>query len=117
MNNEKNISLNEFFKCYDKIKLKLYKSWGLYYLSDILLKVNDQYISEAGDWIENAIEAHKEYGMMWHLARDYTLYADVFKRKGDLKKSIEHMSKALEIFKECGADGWVEKYQKDLAEL
>jgi tetratricopeptide (TPR) repeat protein len=117
MNNEKNISLDEFFKCHNEIKLKLYKLWGLYYLGDILLNISDQYISEAENWIGKAIEAHKKYGMRWLLAKDYALYADMFKRKGDLKKSIEHLSKAIEIFQECGADGRVEKYEKELAEL
>ena len=55
--------------------------------------------------------------MMWQLAKDYTLYAELFKRKGDLSKARENLSKAIEIFKECGADGWVEKYEKELATL
>ena len=55
--------------------------------------------------------------MMWNLARDYALYAELFKRKGDLPKARENLSKAIEIFKECGADGWVEKYEKELASL
>jgi hypothetical protein len=25
------------------------------------------------------------------------------------------LNKAIEIFRECGADGWVEKYEKELA--
>jgi class 3 adenylate cyclase/tetratricopeptide (TPR) repeat protein len=117
LNNEKNISLDELFKYHDDIKIELFKMWELYYLSDILLNIDDQPISEAEDWIRRTIEAHKKYGMMWHSAKDYALYADMFKRKGDLKKSIEHLNKAIEIFQECGADGWVEKYEKDLAEL
>ena len=55
--------------------------------------------------------------MMWNLARDYALYAELFKRKGELQKTKENLSKAIEIFKECGADGWVEKYEKELAAL
>ncbi len=54
---------------------------------------------------------------MWNLARDYALYADLFKRKGDLSKAQENVTKAIEIFEECGADGWVDKYEKELAEL
>jgi hypothetical protein len=27
----------------------------------------------------------------------------------------EKLSKAIEIFKECGADGWVKKYGEELA--
>jgi hypothetical protein len=32
-------------------------------------------------------------------------------------KAQEQMNMALEILKECGADGWVEKYERELAEL
>jgi hypothetical protein len=55
--------------------------------------------------------------MMFDLGRDYTLYASLLKRKGDTLKAKEKLSKAIEIFKECGADGWVEKYEKELAAL
>ena len=54
-------------------------------------------------------------GMMWHLARGYALYAELFKRKGDLLKEKEKLNKAIEIFTECGADGCVDKYEKELA--
>jgi hypothetical protein len=53
--------------------------------------------------------------MMWHLTRDYALYAELLKRKGEQSKVKENLAKAIEIFKECGADGWVEKYKKELA--
>jgi len=56
-------------------------------------------------------------GMMWHLGRDYAIYSELFKRKGDQSKAKENLNKAIEILKECGADGWVEKYEKELASL
>ena len=55
--------------------------------------------------------------MRWNLAQDYVLYADLFKRKGDLSEAKEKLNKSIETFKECGADGWVERYEKDLASL
>ncbi len=55
--------------------------------------------------------------VMFHLAEDYVLYADFCKRKGDLPKAKEKLNKAIEIFTECGVDGWVEKYEKELGEL
>jgi flagellin-specific chaperone FliS len=55
--------------------------------------------------------------MMFNLGRDYLVFADLFKRKGDRSKAQENLSKAIEIFKECGADGWVEKAEKELASL
>jgi len=55
--------------------------------------------------------------MMFHVGNDYALYADLFKRKGDRLKAQETLGKAIDLFKECGADGWVEKYEKELAAL
>ncbi|MEJ2222732.1 MAG: hypothetical protein P8X80_18240, partial [Desulfobacterales bacterium] len=45
----------------------------------------------------------------------YAFYAELFKRKGDPSKAKEKLNKAIEIFKECGADGWAEKYKEEIA--
>jgi len=81
------------------------------------LNIDDQHISEAEDWIKKAIKADKMNGMMFHLGRDLSLYAELFKRKGDQSKAREALGKSIEILQECGADGWVEKYEKELAKL
>jgi tetratricopeptide (TPR) repeat protein len=117
MNNENVMKVNEIFKCYDDIKNNWCKAEVLRCVSEILLTLDNQHISEAEDWIKKAIETHKNYGMIWHLARDYALYAELFTRKNDLPKAREKLGKAIEIFKECGADGWVEKYEKELSAL
>jgi hypothetical protein len=39
------------------------------------------------------------------------------KRKAEPSKAKENLNKAIEIFKECGADGWMGKYEKGLAKL
>ena len=117
MDNDKDIGINEIFKCHEDSKLKVVKALMVGCISEILLNLDDQHISEAEDWIKRSIEDHKKYGMMWHLAKDYTLYAEWHKRKRDLSKAKETLSKAIEIFKECGADGWVERYEKELALL
>jgi len=54
---------------------------------------------------------------MWHLGRDYALYAELFKRKGDLPKAKENLETSIEIFRECGADGWVKRAEKKLAAI
>jgi hypothetical protein len=53
--------------------------------------------------------------MMFHLAGDYVLYAEFFKRKGHLSKGKQKLNKAIDILKECGADGWVKKYEREMA--
>ena len=95
----------------------MFAGWMSNCIGDILLKIDNQHISEAEDWIQKAIESNKRNGMMWYLAKDYALYAELFNRKGDLSRAKENLSKAVDIFKECGADGWVGKYEKELAAL
>jgi hypothetical protein len=55
--------------------------------------------------------------MNYRLGMDYAFYGDYFRRKGDRIKARNKIDKAIEILRECGADGWAEKYQKELSEL
>jgi len=71
----------------------------------------------AEDWINKAIEANKRNGAMWELGRAHRLYAELLKRKGDLGGAKENLSTAIGILKECGADGWVERYEEELARM
>ena len=51
------------------------------------------------------------------MAEDHAVYANLYKHRGDQKNARENFVTAIEMFKECGADGWVEKYEKELAVL
>jgi NAD(P)H-dependent flavin oxidoreductase YrpB (nitropropane dioxygenase family) len=85
--------------------------------------VEDIYINghrrnaEARPWIEQAIEADKRNRAMFHLGRDYAVYAELFKRKGDKIKAKKQLVRAIDIYKECGVDGWVTKAEGELARL
>jgi tetratricopeptide (TPR) repeat protein len=98
-------------------KPKVYEGWIRRYLGEILLNIDDHHISEAQHWIEEAIEADERNGMRFHLGRDIALYAELFKRKGDTFKAKEQLGKAIEIYKECGADGWVTNAEEELGTL
>jgi tetratricopeptide (TPR) repeat protein len=111
------INLNDQFEHYSNIKVKSLEGWGARVIAEILLNIDDQHIADAEDWIKKTIDADKRNGMMWHLAKDYAGYAEVSKRKEDPSKAQENLKKAIKIFKKCGADGWVEKYEKELAQL
>ena len=117
MNNEKDIDLQLLYGYEAENKIKLNEGWMAGYIGEILLNIDDQHVSKAEDWIKKAIEADNRNDMRWHLGRDYTLYAEWFERKGDQSGAKEKLTKAIELFKECGADGWVEKYEKELAAL
>jgi tetratricopeptide (TPR) repeat protein len=112
-----NVDLESMYALANEIKFTVYKSDAQGYIGEILLVLDDTFLSEAEDWIKKGIEFDKRNGMMFYLARDYALYAELFKRKEDFAKVKENLTKAIEIFKECGADGWVEKYEKELAEF
>jgi predicted ATPase/class 3 adenylate cyclase len=115
MNNEKNVNLDDIFKCHEDNRFMAQKGFIQSCIGEILLNTDDKYLPEAEGWINKAIESHKKYSMMWYFAKDLALYAELFKRKTDLPKARENLGKAIEIFKECDADGWVEKYEKELA--
>jgi tetratricopeptide (TPR) repeat protein len=117
MNNERDIDLQSLYGYVTENKLKANDGWMRRNIGEILMNFDDQQMPEAEDWVKQAIKAHKSNGMKWHLGRDYTLYAEFFRRKGDISKAKEKLSKSIEIFTECGADGWVEKYEKELASL
>ena len=112
-----NIDLKSMYALYDGIKLQSSKSVAQWCIVKILFILDDSFLSEAEDWIKRAIEFDKRNGMMFYLGADYVLYSELFKRKEDFTKLKENLTKATEIFKECGADGWVEKYEKELASL
>jgi predicted ATPase len=116
-NNDQDINLSAVFECYENINVKVAKGWAARYIGEILLNIDDQHISEAEDWVKKAIEAEKRNCTMWSLGGDYAFYAELFKRRGDQSKARENLNKAIEIYKECGADGWVKKTEKELSSL
>jgi tetratricopeptide (TPR) repeat protein len=113
MDRQKDVDLDSLYTCSRNNKANVYEGWIQRYIGEILLNINDHHISEAENWIQNAIKSDQRNRMMFHLGKDYALYAELFKRKGDRSKAQENLSKAIDLFKECGADGWVEKYEKE----
>jgi len=117
MNNANGTNLDLLYDYVYKNKIGICDSWMRRYVAEILLNIDAHHRSEAEDWIKKAIEANKKNGAMLELSRTYTLYAELFKRKGNQPKAKENLRKAIELFKECGADGWVEKAKKELTSL
>jgi len=117
MNKEKDVNLESLYGDSRNNKVKAAEGWIQRYIGEILLNIDDQHKSEAEHWIQKAIEADQRNRMMFCLGHDYALYAYLFKRKGNRLKTQENFGKAIEILKECGADGWVEKYEKELIRI
>jgi class 3 adenylate cyclase/tetratricopeptide (TPR) repeat protein len=117
MNNERGFDLESLYGYVRDNNLKMIEGCMIRRIGRILAHIDDKHITDAEDWLKKAIEADNKNGMMWSLGRDYAIYAELLVRKGDQSKAEVTLKKAIEIFKECGADGWVEKYEKELAAL
>jgi len=115
---DRDINLAELgTKFWKKNKLKVMEGHIARFIGEIFLNVDGCHFSDAESWITKAIEADGRNGTLWSLAGDFALYAGLFRRKGDAAKAKESLGKAIELFKKCGADGWVEKYEKELASI
>jgi len=54
---------------------------------------------------------------MIKLGWNYALYSELFKGKNEISGARDMLNKSIQIFKKCGSDGWVEKYEKKIAQL
>jgi hypothetical protein len=111
------VNLETLYTYSQNNKVKILEGSLKRYIGDILLNIDDLHMSEAEYWILAAIESDQRNQMIFHVGKDYALYADLFKRKEDRSKAQENLGKAVEIFKECGAGGWVTKCEEKMAKL
>ena len=93
------------------------KSVGSLCIGEIFLHIDDHHMAEAEAWIRRSIDFDIKQTVPWNLAKDHALYADWFKKKGDVQGAKEQLTKAIDLFRECGADGWVTRTEKTLAEI
>ncbi|MBN2219116.1 MAG: hypothetical protein JW697_02440, partial [Kosmotogaceae bacterium] len=117
LNNEKDFNIETLYGYVSGAKAKVYEGWIRRYMGEILLNMDEDRISEAEEWINEAITADNENGTLFELGRDYLVYSTILRRKGEESRAQESLHRAMEIFKECGTDGWVKKYEEELASL
>jgi len=108
------IELEPLYRYQAASKMKHLEGYMQRYLSAILMNIDKKHLSEAEDWIRKAIQDDTKNGTRWSLAQDFAHYGELCKRKGDSAMAKENLSKAIAIFKECGADGWVKKTEEAL---
>jgi len=115
MINENDVDLKDILESYHENRNKSLGGLMAGCIAEILLNIDDRHIDEAEEWVKKAIEANDS--MRLYQGWDYASYAELLRRKGDLPGAREKLNKAIEIYQECGADGWLKKAQEDLAEL
>jgi len=117
LRHDQNIELAELFAVYQHNKLAFCEGCMARNIGDILLHIDDDHHSDAELWFKRAIEADSRNGMRWQLAADHACYADWFKKRADVQGAEQQLTKAIDLFRECGADGWVTKYEQEMAKL
>jgi class 3 adenylate cyclase/tetratricopeptide (TPR) repeat protein len=117
LSGEKHVEPARLYRYVQDNRLKVFEGSTRRYLGEILLILDNQHFPEAQHWIEQAIEADKRNETMFSLGRDYAVYAELFRRKGDRDKAKDQLVRAIDIYKECGSDGWVTKAEEELATL
>jgi len=108
---------NNLFNYAYENKLKIYDGMISRLIGTILMSTDDQPQSLAEDYITKAIDIDEKRDLRWQLAKDYAAYSDFFKKNENIVKAKEKMVKAIDIFKACGAEGWAEKYEKELVAM
>ena len=117
LRHDQDVELSELYAGYQNNKLTWCEGGMARNIGDVLLNMDDDHLSDAAVWFQKAIEADTINGLMWNLANDHAFYADWFKKKGDIQGAKDQLTKAIDLFKECGADGWVMRTEKNLAAL
>jgi tetratricopeptide (TPR) repeat protein len=117
LSGKKDIDLELIHRYARESRVKIYEGCMARFVGDILRHLDDSHSAEAQGWIERAIEADKRNGMSCDLGRDYALYGEFFKWRGESSKAKEWFEKAIEAFKACGADGWVCQTEEALSKV
>lgn len=105
----KDVDIEKLHSCFSENRFAVLQGWMARLIADVLLTVDERHWSEAENWIRTAIVADKANGMKLHLGRDYAVYGRVCKltkRKGEAES---YLTKAVQIFRFCGAEGDLNK--------
>ena len=113
--NQTDVDLEKLCFYVENIKLKRYRSLGMRMLAEIFLVLAPEHLSKAEDWIDRSIEEADRNKQMYIIGVNLAFKAEVLKSKGDISQAREHLGEAIRTLEACGADGWVEKYRKELA--
>jgi len=115
MQGSSEISLEEVLKSFSQNRNKGFSGWIAQYTAEILFHLSEPLLPQARQWADRAIELDRMNGMQLLLGKDYLLSARIWKRMGDPARAREDLVRAVEIFEQCGADGYLKKASQELA--
>ncbi len=112
---DSDISLPEVLNSFGQNKHKGFAGWIAQYIGEILSHLNGQWLPQAREWTDRAIEINRQNGMQLLLGKDHLLSARIWNQLGDPARAKEDLIRAREIFQQCGADGYLKKASQELA--
>jgi class 3 adenylate cyclase/tetratricopeptide (TPR) repeat protein len=108
-------SIRQGIEILRKLEQRPHYSYGYLWLGELYAEAGQR--EKALENLGIAEANFLDMGMDWWLARVYAAYAELWKREGDMAKAKESYRTAIEIFRECGAAGWVTRYEEEMARL
>jgi class 3 adenylate cyclase/tetratricopeptide (TPR) repeat protein len=109
-----NIDIGGLLLCQEKNKFRTFQGLIMRYIGEIFMNVGKEHFDKAEDWLRQAIQTDEKDKMKWFLAGDHVVLSDLHERKGEKSKAEENLQTAINIFKQCGADGWVRRIERQL---
>jgi tetratricopeptide (TPR) repeat protein len=106
--------LEEVLNIAEPLKMRYYIGWAHRLLGEIALKTNS---NQAISQFEKSIAIFHEIKAENELALTFVSYGRLHNEKGQIEKSREYLTKALEIFEQLGTLLEPDKVREILAEL
>ena len=97
--------------------IELYRGLIQRSIGEIFFATDKKHFADAEAWLNKAIKTSDHKKMQWHLGKDYLCYAKMLSIRKDLSRSRQFYIKAIETFKKCGANGWGELAEKEMAQV
>jgi len=117
LNGDSDISLPEVLKHFGQNKHKGFSGWIAQYIGEILSHLDEDLLPQAREWTDRAMEINRQNGMQLLLGRDHLLSARIWSRMGNPARAREDLLLAVEIFQQCGADGYLKKARQEMPVL
>ena len=95
--------LNSLIITHEKNRLAVCESFGARCIGEIYLHIDDHHMAEAEAWIKRVIEANTGYAPsgIWPVIMPSTPTGS---KRRETFKAKEQLTKAIDLFRECGAE-------------
>lgn len=69
-------------------------------------------LDEADRWLTTAMHIDRSNGLKLDLAHDYAWLADLHRANGNQSQTLSNLTRARDLFLECGATGFVDEIEQ-----